>query len=506
MIRIFERTANNEQNVEAADALYATNGLGMLCPTACTVSETLNGEYELYMEHPIDEQGKWKRIQRNCIVVAPVPRAPHPIMRASSIGNSPVYHYYRLADIDGPQKLKLQPSFDSEDVGDAYPPGTEFRIRGESTEDGVIAYMSPSGPLLVDAEPGWARVDTPTTINAGYIHMRYLRYYRYEDGIGTVEGVRSDIFIPDLSEDMTRFRAKDQAFRIYKVVKRLDRIQVYARHISYDYGESFVPYCNVHSLLDWTTNPTGVALYSIMMNKTAPSVNLEWAVYSNMRDSSAYPVPEEWIYERKTILEILFNEEGMVDLFGGEVARDNNSVYWLKSIGRDRGVCVRSGKNLTGIEHSEDWSSVVNRIMPIGKNDDGDTLYLNGKTSLTGTSSALYVTKSPTGMPFWRTAVLQDDECNTVTKLKNAANAEYEKGCHEPIISVSVDFELLGESEEYAQYRKLQGVFLGDTIRVSSLLADIDVPIKMTQYTYDCLTERYTSMTLGTPEKVDLKV
>ena len=45
----------------------------LLCPLSCTVTETLNGEWELTLVHDIDERGKWKRLSEGCIFRAPVP-------------------------------------------------------------------------------------------------------------------------------------------------------------------------------------------------------------------------------------------------------------------------------------------------------------------------------------------------------------------------------------------------------------------------------------------------
>ena len=41
---------------------FSTNGAGTLTPSSCTVTETLSGEYEVTLEHPIDEAGKWTRL------------------------------------------------------------------------------------------------------------------------------------------------------------------------------------------------------------------------------------------------------------------------------------------------------------------------------------------------------------------------------------------------------------------------------------------------------------
>ena len=57
---------------------FTGNGAGMLAPTKCEVSETLNGEYELVMEHPLDDGHKWQRLREGRILRVPVPAAATP--------------------------------------------------------------------------------------------------------------------------------------------------------------------------------------------------------------------------------------------------------------------------------------------------------------------------------------------------------------------------------------------------------------------------------------------
>ena len=52
---------------------FTTNGNGTLTPISATVAETLNGEYEVQLEHPIDAEGKWQRLVEGCILRVPVP-------------------------------------------------------------------------------------------------------------------------------------------------------------------------------------------------------------------------------------------------------------------------------------------------------------------------------------------------------------------------------------------------------------------------------------------------
>lgn len=46
------------------------NGLAILLPTVCTITEELNGTYEMYMEHPLDPEGRWKLLEVDNIIKA----------------------------------------------------------------------------------------------------------------------------------------------------------------------------------------------------------------------------------------------------------------------------------------------------------------------------------------------------------------------------------------------------------------------------------------------------
>lgn len=68
MICVFPKNADD----------FTTNGLAILTPIKCQVTEELNGEYKLEMTHPIDEAGKWKQLQIGNIIKAPVPAMTTP--------------------------------------------------------------------------------------------------------------------------------------------------------------------------------------------------------------------------------------------------------------------------------------------------------------------------------------------------------------------------------------------------------------------------------------------
>ncbi len=49
---------------------FSHNGLRILCPTACEITEVLNNEYSLTLTHPRDEWGNWQFIRENYIIKA----------------------------------------------------------------------------------------------------------------------------------------------------------------------------------------------------------------------------------------------------------------------------------------------------------------------------------------------------------------------------------------------------------------------------------------------------
>jgi hypothetical protein len=63
MICLFEKDAES----------FAGNGIAILKPSVCTVSEVAGGSYVLHMEHPIDDEGLHALITDERIIRAPVP-------------------------------------------------------------------------------------------------------------------------------------------------------------------------------------------------------------------------------------------------------------------------------------------------------------------------------------------------------------------------------------------------------------------------------------------------
>jgi hypothetical protein len=136
--------------------------------------------------------------------------------------------------------------------------------------------------------------------------------------------------------------------------------------------------------------------------------------------------------------------------------------------------------------------------MPTGETKDGKTLYLD----------ELFLDSPHIGdypHPKWIHLAVSEAKVSkdlTTTqaksKMRSAAQVEFDKGCDLPTVTLKVDFINCAETEEYRQYRFLQNIFLGDVVRVIARRIGVAVSMRLTQYTYDCLTRKYTAITLGT--------
>ncbi|MBS5574333.1 MAG: phage tail protein, partial [Clostridiales bacterium] len=211
---------------------------------------------------------------------------------------------------------------------------------------------------------------------------------------------------------------------------------------------------------------------------------------------------EDVSLENVNPVEALLGEGGLAEKYGGELTRDWFDVFLVRRVGVDSDVQIREGKNLIGISYDVDETDVVTRIMPTGEDADGNILYL----------PELYIDSPNLGAythPRWMhlavaeaKEVAEGENYKSLTAcheaMRAAAQAEFDKGCDLPTVTLKVDFVNCVDTEEYRQYAFLQNIFLGDSVRVVARRIGVEVSLRMTQYTYDCLTQKYTAVTLGT--------
>ena len=145
---------------------FSTNGNGTIEPTSAQVTETLNGEYELQLVHPIDEAGKWQRLVEGCILRAPVPAATTPRVHFSAPGDDSGTEIYRIyTDFPGAETRKGTLNLRSG-------PGRNYKI--------LAAYKNTlTVQMIAKTNASWYEVTTPDGIH-GYMDTTYLVFVHQE--------------------------------------------------------------------------------------------------------------------------------------------------------------------------------------------------------------------------------------------------------------------------------------------------------------------------------------
>ena len=433
-------------------------------PMSCTVTETLNGEWELTLVHDIDERGKWTQLSEGCILRAPVPAAMTPsVDLVTQQYQTSTYdvQIYKITTKSGPLHLRSGT-------------GTNYKILGKYKKGREVI-------VLNKTTSSWYEVTAPDGKH-GYMASQYLTFQRTEtQAVQTNVGFRNQVIEAQ--------QLRDQPFRIYRVVPELDKVTVYARHIFYDLLDNMIK--------SLKPSPSAVGASVVQSLSEACLSSHDFSFYSDLTSTA-----EDVEWENVNPVEAMLGENGLVSKYGAELARDWYDVFLVRRVGNNTDVSIREKKNLTGISYDVDETDVVTRIMPTGEDTDGNILYLP-ELYLDSPNINAYTHPKWIHLPVSEAKEVTDGDepkskAQCYAEMRKAAQAEFDAGCDLPTVTLKVDFVNCSDAEEYKQYAALTDIFLGDSVRVIARRIGVEVSMRMTQYTYDCLTRKYISVTLGT--------
>lgn len=431
---------------------------------SCTVTETLNGEWELTLVHDIDERGKWTRLSEGCILRAPVPAAMTPsVDLVTQQYQTSTYdvQIYKITTKSGPLHLRSGT-------------GTNYKILGKYKKGREVI-------VLNKTTSSWYEVTSPDGKH-GYMASQYLTFQRTEtQTVQTNVGFRNQV--------IEARQLRDQPFRIYRVVPELDKVTVYARHIFYDLLDNMIK--------SLKPSPSAVGASVVQSLSGACLSSHDFSLYSDLTSTA-----EDVEWENVNPVEAMLGENGLVSKYGAELARDWYDVFLVRRVGNNTDVSIREKKNLTGISYDVDETDVVTRIMPTGEDAEGNILYLP-ELYIDSPNLNAYTHPKWIHLPISEAREVTDgnepkSKTQCYAEMRKAAQAEFDAGCDLPTVTLKVDFVNCSDAEEYKQYAALTDIFLGDSVRVVARRIGVEVSMRMTQYTYDCLTRKYTSVTLGT--------
>ena len=277
-------------------------------------------------------------------------------------------------------------------------------------------------------------------------------------------------------------KAKGQLFRIWQVQKDMRSIKILARHIFFDLSKNFIE----------DSAPTDLTA----------QLALQW-ILDRTSTSNNFVVSGDCVeiasarYVRKNVTDAIFNaDNALLKRFGGELEYNNFNVYVHSKRGTNSNFSIRYRKNLKGLDFNLDFSTVITRMIPQGKDEllvDG--LYVDSPR-ISNYFQPLYGK-----LDFSDIGVDEDagiTEAIAKQQLIAQANKLYAAGIDLPEIAIKVDFVELSKCKEYEEYSNLESCSLGDTIQTIIPELNINCSVRVVKTIYDCILDRYTNLELGT--------
>lgn len=281
-----------------------------------------------------------------------------------------------------------------------------------------------------------------------------------------------------------------QLFRIKRVIKNFIQIEVYAQHIFYDLLNNM--------LLDTApTNLTCASFGTWILSKT--NFQTDFTFTSDISDSASAR------YVRRNPVEAIMGDisNSMVNIFGGDIYRNNFVISLLAQRGENNGTKLMFGKNINEIKITTDSTEIITRMLPLGF--DGLMLpevyvdsplidtYLTPRIAKVEFSNIKYDPEST------ESGVYTNIE-EAYTALRNAANELYEKNnIDEAQVNIKIDWVELSKTNEYKNYQAIETLHLGDYVNAEIL--DFNYVTRVVKTTYNVLTDSIDKYEIGTIQR-----
>ena len=488
---------------------YTALGDAVLNPISCNAHQVAAGSYELSMVHPIDPDGKWRLLIEDNIIKIPVQEETI----ENAYAGQEMWIYYTAGETvlretaSDPQAITYGQWSPDLGVGD------KVTYNGRNY---VCTYFDPASSTRYttpDLSHWWRQIPSQTsggtvvaTLQAGtkliWISGQYSDTWWT---VSTFGGVTGYIKQADLTgeehrtqEEVQPVTIRDQLFRIRTadVDNEAMTVTVHAEHVSYD--------------------GNGLLVRSAEIALASPAMALQLIqeglyeqytygnISTNLTDADDGTLTEK-IKNKSLIACLLDPGSGIVPKFDASYKRNNWDLYILRKLDTDRGFSIRYGINARGIHWTRDRSDVITRVIPIAKKEKGDELFLND-VYVESPKASLY--------PRPRMKVLRvegqvgkDDGTNTDTVWTEAALlAEMQKQAEEQFsvahvddvkMEVTVDFVMLGDTDEYKELKRLERANLYDIVRVTDPRIGLDLALRVTEISWDAIKERVTGLKLS---------
>lgn len=273
-------------------------------------------------------------------------------------------------------------------------------------------------------------------------------------------------------------------FRIYEhTVDTVEQtVTIHAHTKSNDLGLNLVKDVVINSLTPQE------AMNLMKMNLVEPT---DYSFVSDITTRSS----TEW--NNRNPLNCIAGEEGsLIQYWGGEIKRDNRTIYLYRRRGNDKVAVIREGKDLGGVSIEYSTKGMVTKIIPFRTYtlEDSENEITEYGTPVESQYVGNYPIKYIAAVDYSN----EDDVTNLQTMNTKASRYFTENnGIDKPNINVNVNLVELSESPEYEKFKDLENKQLFDTLTIYSKKYDINIEAKVNTLVYDSLGEKNISLDMG---------
>lgn len=275
---------------------------------------------------------------------------------------------------------------------------------------------------------------------------------------------------------------KTQPFRIFKITRPIGGVvKIYAVHLSYDL--SGIP------VAPFTANDCSSALNGLKSNSMIAN---PFEVWTDISGSGKYKQNSPASFRSR----LAGTDGSILDSFGkgAELEFDRLTVKVHQNRGRDNGVTIRYGKNLTDLKQQESIENVRTGVIAYWYKEENNT-----QDVIVGEIQYL---ENHADYPKENIHVLDcsaDFEKRPDKQQLNTRAKQYIKANNigVPKVSIDVSFIQLWQTEEYKNIVSLERVSLCDTVHVVFDKLGVNAVAKVIKTEFDVLNERYIKITLG---------
>ena len=286
-----------------------------------------------------------------------------------------------------------------------------------------------------------------------------------------------------------------QPFRIYSIEKTINGIiDVKAEHLAYALTKAVTA--------PITGKMTVQGVISAINQNTHPATDI--LITTTISDATQRRI--EWTEPRSTWACMLGAEDSIIHIFsdgysGGEWKFDTWNATLMPARGSRKSYIIDYGRDLTGLDNTEDMTDVYTAVFPYWKDKDGNTQKLSDLGQYDDVYESdfvpLYVYPRivPLDLSEFYDESLTDAELAAVMQEQSRINILDNYSFHVSE-NTRIEFVPLWMTGEYKDL-PIQHIQLGDTIEVNYRKIGYGDYAKVVRTEYDTLKEMYISIDVG---------